>query len=135
MNEMNTTTLATQENPNREISVNIRPPRKNDTALAAASVCLNGCFVMRGIRIVDGSRGLFVSMPSRRIRRGGKAEYKDTCFPCTPEFRQQFNSAVLDAYRQYAAQQAEQEQNGQDESTPTQDAPEPEGQSTQEPAS
>ena len=110
MNENIIKTLSTQEHQPMEINVNIYPPRKNDTALAAASVCLNGCFVVRGIRIVEGSGGLFVSMPSRQIKDGGKIGYKDTCFPCNEEFRQQFNNAVLDAYHQHKAQEQAQGQ-------------------------
>ena len=110
MNETTATALSAQEHQPMEISVNIYPPRKSDPALAAASVYLNGCFVIRGIRVVEGSSGLFVSMPSRQVRNGKNIGYKDTCFPCTPAFRQQFDSAVLDAYRRYTAQ----EQAGQD---------------------
>ena len=110
MTENTTVNLSAQEHQPMEISVNIYPPRKSDPALAAASVCLNGCFVIRGIRVVEGSSGLFVSMPSRQVRNGNNIEYKDTCYPCTPAFRQQFDSAVLDAYRRHTAQ----EQAGQD---------------------
>lgn len=39
-------------------------------------------------------------MPSYQGRKG----YTDVCFPCTKEFRQQFNDAVLDAYQQEMAQ-------------------------------
>ena len=126
MNETTATALSAQEHQPMEISVNIYPPRKNDTAIAAASVCLNGCFVVRGIRIVEGSSGPFVSMPSCQIKRSGKIAYKDTCYPCTEDFRQRFDSAILDAYRQYAAQQETGED--QNQTAPAADAPGPVGQ-------
>ena len=44
-------------------------------------------------------------MPSYKGRDG----YKDVCFPCTKEFRQEFDSAVLDAYQQQLAQVQRQE--------------------------
>ena len=49
-------------------------------------------------------------MPSRKVQ----GEYRDVCFPCTKEFKQQFDRQVLDAYTQTQAQnmQKKQENNG-----------------------
>ncbi len=74
--------------------------------LADASVDLNGCFAIRGIKVVDGTTGPFVSMPSYKGRDG----YKDICFPCTKEFHQQFHQAVLDAYQQTLEQLPQRQQ-------------------------
>lgn len=68
---------------------------------ALASVNLNGNFAIRGIKVMEGSNGLFISMPSYRA---GNGEYKDICFPCTREARNQMNEAVLDAYQQALSQ-------------------------------
>ncbi len=89
----------------------------NGPILADASVNLNGCFAIRGIKVVDGSNGPFVSMPSYKARDG----YKDICFPCTKEFRQQFHQAVLDAYQQTLVQlpQRQQETRGQSMEPPS----------------
>ena len=64
----------------------------------------------------EGRNGPFVSMPSRQV----KGEYRDICFPCTPEFKQSFDQAVLDAYRMELDQGFSQRQNG----IPEQDEPE-----------
>ena len=64
---------------------------------ASASVNLNGSFAIRGLKVMEGTNGLFVSMPSYRT---GNGEYKDICFPCTKEARSQLNEAVLHAYHQ-----------------------------------
>ncbi len=84
--------------------------------LADASVSLNGCFAIRGIRVVSGSNGPFVSMPSYKAKDG----YRDICFPCTKEFHQQFHQAVLDAYQQALTQlpQRQQENRGQSQEAP-----------------
>jgi len=37
---------------------------------AAASVNLNGQFAVRGVSVMEGSKGLFVSMPSRKTSNG-----------------------------------------------------------------
>lgn len=85
-----------QEYPLMQIDVNIYRPTHKGPVLADATASLNGCFAIRGIQIREGKYGPFVSMPSRQV--GG--EYRDICFPCTKEFKQQFDQAVLDAYRQ-----------------------------------
>lgn len=59
---------------------------------------------------MESKNGLFVSMPSRKVQ----GEYRDVCFPCTKEFKQQFDRQVLDAYTQTQTQnmQKTQENNG-----------------------
>ena len=74
---------------------------------ASASVNLNGSFTIRGLKVMEGTNGLFVSMPSYRT---GNGEYKDICFPCTKEARSQLNKAVLNAYQQSLAQNQSQGQ-------------------------
>ena len=88
-----------QEPAALEIDVKIHSINTSGNILANASVNLGGCFAVRNLRIVDGSKGLFVSMPSYRTDEG----LKDVCFPCTKEFRQQFQNTVLAAYRQEMA--------------------------------
>ena len=108
-------------NPPREdlpmhVDVKIHALHASGSILADASVNLNGCFAIRGVKVVEGSSGPFVSMPSYK----GKDGYKDICFPCTKEFRQQFQQAVLDAYQQTLDQipQRRQESGGQDRTPP-----------------
>lgn len=60
-----------------------------------------GDFAVRGIKIMEGSKGLFISMPSYRA---GNGEYKDICFPCTKEAKAEFDKAVLGAYQQALTQ-------------------------------
>ena len=83
-----------------QVDVKIHTLHTSGSVLASASVNLNGCFAIRGVKVVDSAKGPFVSMPSYQ----GKKGYTDVCFPCTKEFRQQFNDAVLDAYQQELAQ-------------------------------
>lgn len=68
---------------------------------ALASVNLNGSFAIRGVKVMEGANGLFVSMPSYRT---GNGDYKDVCFPCTREARNEMNEAVLHAYHLSLAQ-------------------------------
>ena len=88
-----------------KISVRIHPERAQGPVLAYASVSLNDCFAVRGVKVMRGSKGLFVAMP----RQKSGEEYRDICFPCTKEFRQKFDRMVLDAYQQEMAPQAQQQ--------------------------
>ncbi len=99
-----------------QVDVKIHSLHASGPVLADASVNLNGCFAVRGVKVVDGSNGPFVSMPSYKGRDG----YRDVCFPCTKEFHQQFHRAVLDAYQQSLTQlpQRQQENGGQSMDAP-----------------
>lgn len=62
---------------------------------AVASVTFDNSFVVHDFKIVEGSKGLFVSMPSRKRHTG---EYVDIAHPITAEMRDLINMAVLTAY-------------------------------------
>lgn len=83
-----------------QVRVKINSLRTSGSTLATASVDLNGVFAVRGIKVVQGTKGPFVSMPSYKTAEG----FRDICFPCTAEFREHFCSAVLDAYKQELGQ-------------------------------
>ena len=89
-----------------EMEVKIHSLSTSGNVLANASVTLNGCFAIRGIRVVNSESGPFVSMPSYKGRDG----YKDVCFPCTKEFHQQFNDTVVAAYQQALTQLPQQQE-------------------------
>lgn len=62
---------------------------------AMVSITFDDCFVVSGLKVVEGEKGAFVSMPNRKTADG---EYKDTCFPITKEFREELIQAVLKEY-------------------------------------
>lgn len=67
---------------------------------AVSTVCLNGEFLITGVRIVECEKGLGVFMPSRRTKA---EEYRDICFPITPELHQTIKEVVLEAYQNQQA--------------------------------
>ena len=71
---------------------------------AIATICLDGKFLITGVRVADCEKGLAVFMPSRKLKTG---DYKDICFPITSEFHKQIKDTVLSAYEK--AKQAEEE--------------------------
>ena len=85
-----------------DVSVRVIEPVKN--LMGFANVKFNDCFVVENLKIVQGSKGLFVGMPSQP---DGKGSYRDMAYPVTKEFRAQLNSAVLEAYEAKLEQMAE----------------------------
>lgn len=68
--------------------------------VALATVTIADCLVLTGLRVVKGNKGMFVSMPQRKLSKPDKNgnEYADIFFPVTHEFREQLTNAVLDEY-------------------------------------
>ena len=62
---------------------------------ASASITLNDLFVVTGLKVIEGSNGLFVAMPNRKDNND---EWKDTCFPLNKELRDEINKVVLAEY-------------------------------------
>ena len=62
---------------------------------ALANVVFDGSFCISGIRTMQGEKGLFVAMPSKKLPNG---EYKDIAFPITKEFRAELQKEILAAY-------------------------------------
>ena len=75
--------------------VRVFPIEDGKGILANASVTLGGVFVVTGLKVIDGKKGAFVSMPQYKSKDG---EWKDSCFPITAEFRGELIDAVLEAY-------------------------------------
>lgn len=60
---------------------------------------LNGILFVTGCRLIEGSKGLFLSWPSRKVtKEDGTAEYKDICFPASKEVRNNVEAQILDEW-------------------------------------
>lgn len=78
-------------------SVNVKIiESENGKMKAIASVVVDDCFAIHDIRIIEGEKGLFIAMPSRRTSNG---EYRDVAHPITPECRKMFEDTILEEYR------------------------------------
>jgi len=76
--------------------IRVRLVNKSDNKLkAVASMTINGCFVIHDVRIIEGVRGNFMAMPSRKTPEG---EYKDICHPIDPTTRAHIEELILKAY-------------------------------------
>ena len=96
-----TANVQKKEESGLQYDVKIQSIRPEGTLRATATVNINDAFAIRGIKLMEGSKGLFVSMPSFKAANG---EYKDICFPCTAEARKEFDQAVIGAYEQALTQ-------------------------------
>lgn len=85
------------ETPPMKVDVKIGSIMPSGAIRATASVNLNDCFAIRGIRLLESEKGMYIGMPSYKA---GNGEYKDICFPITAEFRKQLQEAVIEAYEQ-----------------------------------
>jgi stage V sporulation protein G len=62
-----------------------------------ASITLDDSFVVRGIKIVESQRGLFVAMPSEK---GADGIFRDIVHPVNIECRERIQSAILEKFNE-----------------------------------
>lgn len=77
-------------------SVKVRKIEKEDSRMKGiASVVLDDCFAVKDIRIIEGEKGLFIAMPSRKYPND---EYRDVAHPINAETRAMFEDAIIEEY-------------------------------------
>ena len=69
--------------------------KENSRMKGIAVVTLDDCFVVKGIRVIDGDNGLFIAMPSKTTANG---EHTDIAHPINKETRKMFEDAIIEAY-------------------------------------
>lgn len=73
----------------------------NDSPLAnvkaVATVVLNDQFMVRGLRVINGSNGLFVSYPVDPFYKG--EDFRNICNPITRQLREHIENCVLEKYQ------------------------------------
>ena len=63
---------------------------------ALAEIVLNDQFIVRGLRIMDGENGLYISYPLEPFVRGD--EFRSICNPITRQLREHIESCILEKY-------------------------------------
>ncbi len=79
----------------RITKVTLRPVAMNKVC-AIASIVIDECFVVHDLRVVNGDKGLFVAMPSRKLPSG---EFRDICHPINSDARSAIQQSVLDQFQ------------------------------------
>lgn len=64
---------------------------------AIASIVLNDQLVIRGLRVMDGENGLFVSYPTDPFSKGD--DYRNICNPITRKLREHIENCILEKYQ------------------------------------
>lgn len=72
-------------------------PVDDEKLKAFVSIVFDHCFVVTDIKVINGPKGLFVSMPSKKRKDG---TFKDIAHPLNNQMRQYLEEKVLSVYRQ-----------------------------------
>lgn len=76
---------------------------------ATADVFIDGAFKVSGIKVCQGSKGLFVGMPSNAYTNSnGEKKYTDIFYPITKEAREALTKVVISKYKAELSQTQEQ---------------------------
>jgi stage V sporulation protein G len=70
-------------------------PVNEEKLKAYVTIVLDQCFVVRDLKIINGSTGLFVAMPSKKRSDG---TYKDVAHPLNKSTRMVMEKTILEAY-------------------------------------
>ena len=74
-----------------------------DKLRAYVTITLDGCFVVRDLKVISGNTGLFVAMPAKKRKDG---TYKDIAHPLNAEMRDKMEKIVLAEYEKVRASPA-----------------------------
>ena len=75
--------------------VRVRKVAKEGKMKAVVSITLDNEFVVHDIKVIEGEKGLFIAMPSRRA---GDGEYRDIAHPINSETRERIQKIIIEKY-------------------------------------
>ncbi|MGO5313712.1 septation regulator SpoVG [Bilifractor sp. LCP21S3_A7] len=75
--------------------VRVRKVTKEGKMKAVVSITLDDEFAVHDIKIIEGEKGLFIAMPSRKTTDG---EYRDIAHPINSETRDRIQKIILEKY-------------------------------------
>lgn len=76
--------------------VRIRKVEKEGKMRAVVSITIDDEFVVHDIKVIEGEKGLFIAMPSRRAADG---EYRDIAHPINSQTRDSIQQIILEKYQ------------------------------------
>lgn len=77
--------------------VRVRKVTKEGKLKAAVSITMDGEFVVHDIKVIEGEKGLFIAMPSKKTADG---EYRDIAHPINSETRKKIQDIILEKYKE-----------------------------------
>lgn len=75
--------------------VRVRKITKEGKMKAIVSITLDDEFVVHDIKVIEGEKGLFIAMPSKKATDG---EYRDIAHPINSSTRENLQRVILESY-------------------------------------
>lgn len=75
--------------------VKVYPAKDSGRLKAYATIVFDNSFIIRDLKVIEGDKGLFVSMPSRRRKDG---TFRDIVHPLNVETRKMIEDAIINEY-------------------------------------
>ena len=85
--------------------VRVRKLTKEGKMRAVVSVTFDNEFVVHDIKIIEGEKGLFIAMPSKKATDG---EYRDIAHPINSETRDRLQQIILEKYEESLTEEEQQ---------------------------
>lgn len=86
--------------------VRVRKVTKEGKMRAVVSITIDDVFVVHDIKVIEGEKGLFIAMPSRKASDG---EYRDIAHPINSETRDKIQSLILEKYQEVVSESEDEE--------------------------
>ncbi len=84
--------------------VRVRKIAKEGKMKAVVSITIDNEFVIHDIKVIEGEKGLFIAMPSRKSSDG---EYRDIAHPINSETRENIQRLILEKYETTSFEEAD----------------------------
>jgi len=79
----------------RITDVRVRKMTQDSKMKAIVSITIDDEFVVHDIKVIEGEKGLFIAMPSKKATDG---EYRDIAHPINSDTRERIQNIILDSY-------------------------------------
>ena len=89
----------------RITDVRVRKLNKEGKMKAIVSITLDDEFVVHDIKVIEGEKGMFIAMPSKKASDG---EYRDIAHPINSATRENIQKLILEAYEKAKEEPGEQ---------------------------
>ena len=88
----------------RITDVRVRKMTQDSKMKAIVSITIDDVFVLHDIKVIEGEKGLFIAMPSKKATDG---EYRDIAHPINSETRESIQKTILDSYEKALSEPSE----------------------------
>jgi len=82
--------------------VKVFPAKDNGRLKAYATIVFDDCFIVRDLKVIEGNKGLFVSMPSRKRKDG---TFRDIVHPLNADTRKMIETQIVEEFNKISGQE------------------------------